>query len=99
MITPAQYCISGGNVGGGLGNSLSHELGLNVNLSTRENTFVCLVAEGVDEEHAVKKEEEVDGSFSFSLPRPVAEAKTFKIGCVSFVLDALEGPDLFRVAA
>jgi hypothetical protein len=41
MITPAQYWISGGNLGGGLGRSISVELGLKVNRSTKENTLVC----------------------------------------------------------
>ena len=40
MITPAQYWISGGNLGGGLGRSVSVELGLEVNRSTKENTLV-----------------------------------------------------------
>jgi len=41
MMTPAQYWISGGNLGGGLGRSVSVELGLKVNRSTKENTLVC----------------------------------------------------------
>ena len=40
-MTPAQYWISGGSLGGGLGRSVSVELGLKVNRSTKENTFVC----------------------------------------------------------
>jgi hypothetical protein len=40
MMTPAQYWISGGSVGGGFGRSYSCELGRNVNRSTSENTFV-----------------------------------------------------------
>lgn len=39
-MTPAQYWISGGSVGGGFGRSYSCELGRNVNRSTSENTFV-----------------------------------------------------------
>ena len=46
MITPAQYWISCGSVGGGFGKSLSDELGRNVNRSTSENTFVCRTAGG-----------------------------------------------------
>ena len=41
IITPAQYCISGGK-NGGFPNALSDALGLNVKRSTSENTFVIL---------------------------------------------------------
>ena len=41
IITPGQYCISGGK-NGGLEIALSLGLGLNVNLSTNENTFLFL---------------------------------------------------------
>ena len=41
MITPAQYCISGGK-SGGLPDALSDALGLNVKRSRSEKTFVIL---------------------------------------------------------
>ena len=62
MITPAQYWISGGSLGGGLGRSVSVELGLKVNRSTKENTLVCLgeVEERVEEDVGVGFDVEVD---------------------------------------
>jgi len=49
ITTPAQYCISGGNLGiaptPALPFSSSLDEGLNVNLSTRLKTFVCLIPE------------------------------------------------------
>jgi hypothetical protein len=69
MITPAQYWISGGSVGGGLGRSYSCELGRNVNRSTSENTFVwrgVVEAPGAVVDCAV--------GFAFSFPPRLAKA-------------------------
>lgn len=96
IITPAQYWISGGSEGGGLGDSISDELCRNVNRSTSENTFVMrgvaaaavvvaavvVAAEAV----AVVEDEDEDDAFSFSLPRPVAELRTFMSELGSFVV-------------
>jgi hypothetical protein len=46
MMTPAQYQISGGSLGGGFGRWVSVELGLKVNRSTREKTLVWQVDTG-----------------------------------------------------
>jgi len=84
-------------VGGGFGSSLSDELGRNVNLSTRENTFVSLI---VDPWAGLTVAE----AFSFSFPLPVAEAKALNRELVSLVLEegkvtvaftVTEGPALF----
>ena len=79
MITPAQYWISGGRVGGGLGESSSDELGRKVNLSTREKTFVIrgVPLPGVVE---VLADDGIAVAFSFSFPRPVAVAKALRKG-------------------
>jgi hypothetical protein len=70
-MTPAQYCISGGNVGGGFGRSYSWELGRNVNRSTSENTFVWRGAVGGAGDSA---EDAAGGAFSF----PLRLANAFK---------------------
>jgi hypothetical protein len=80
MITPAQYWISGGSLGGGLGRSVSVELGLKVNRSTSENTFVWRVAAPAA---AVPVVDEAC-AFSFSFPRLVADEKALKKLCGSF---------------
>jgi hypothetical protein len=64
MMTPAQYCISWGKVGGGFGRSYSWELGRKVNRSTRENTFVWRGGVGVT---GVAAEGATEGAFSFPL--------------------------------
>jgi hypothetical protein len=80
MITPAQYWISGGNFGGGLGRSVSVELGLKVNLSTSEKTFVCRVLLGavVEDEADGAGGGKMEAAFSFSFPRPAALANALK---------------------
>lgn len=72
-----------------MGPSNSDELGRYVNRSTNEKTFVMRVG-GAGEPVAVELLEagEIPGvaaifSFSFSLPRPVAEANAFMNGLVS----------------
>ena len=83
-------------MGGGLGSSLSEELGRNVNLSTSENTFVWRA--GVAGLNGLPD----SVAFSFSLPLPVAEANTFRIGCVSFGTEGpamLVGPALLLLEA
>jgi hypothetical protein len=72
MMTPAQYWISGGSVGGGFGRSYSCELGLNVNRSTKENTFVwrVVVVVGVTAETGNTAATEL----AFSFPLRLAKA-------------------------
>jgi hypothetical protein len=64
MITPAQYWISGGKVGGGFGRSYSCELGRNVKRSTNENTFVW---RGVEAAGVARVDCAVGLAFSFPL--------------------------------
>jgi hypothetical protein len=80
-----------------LGSSLSEELGRNVNLSTRENTFVSLI---VDPWIGLTFEV----TFSFSFPLPVADAKALNKGLISLLFGGdgvsvlfteTEGPPLF----
>jgi hypothetical protein len=80
IITPAQYWISAGKVGGGFGSSLSEELGRNVNLSTRENTFVSLIVDPCTGPTLA-------AAFSFSFPLPVADANALNKGLDSLVLE------------
>ena len=88
-MTPAQYWISGGSLGGGLGRSVSVELGLKVNRSTKENTFVCRgeVEMRVEEEAKLDKEsscavivrlDEVEEELRRSLPLLLVEAPAFE---------------------
>jgi hypothetical protein len=101
MMTEAQYCISGGSLGGGFGRSVSVELGRKVNLSTSENTLVCLVGVGGEGVAVDGEEDDVDdaeakiaaGAFSFSFPRP---AKALKNPCDSF---ANANEDVFRAGS
>ena len=103
MITPAQYWMSCGRLGGGFGNSSSDELCRYVNRSTSANTFVIRgglpddpapFAADVDEP-APEPEPEAEAR-SFSFPRPVALLNAFTNAFTSLPTaaePALELPD------
>ena len=99
MITPAQYWISGGSLGGGFGRSVSVELGRNVNLSTNENTLVCLVELGAI---LAATADAVVFAFSFPLLDPNALKNPCSFGreedafsaAVAFALGVLGTPTL-----
>ena len=74
IITPTQYWISGGSFGGGLGRSVSVELGLKVNYSTRGNTLVWHVALRVVVSVAIP----VDKASAFSFPWLVTNENALK---------------------
>ena len=93
MMTPAQYWISGGRLGGGLGDSSSDELCRYVNRSTRAKTFVirggtaplplaAVFGPDAELEPAVEADDD-DDARSFSFPRPVALLNAFTSGCTS----------------
>ena len=81
MMTPAQYCISGGSVGGGFGKSYSCELGRKVNRSTSENTFVWRGGVG-----AAVVDEGAELAFSFPL-RPANALKRLVLVVAPLVRD------------
>ena len=93
MITPAQYWISGGRLGGGFADSSSDELCLYVNRSTSANTFVIrggetIVAADVGAEFAPDDADGAEATAagvarSFSFPRPVAVLNAFMNGLTS----------------
>jgi hypothetical protein len=83
-MTPAQYCISGGNVGGGFGKSYSCELGRKVNRSTSENTFVWRGGAGAAGAAGVGGAAGLD--FSFPL-RPANALKKLVLVVASFPRD------------
>ena len=107
IITPAQYWISCGRLGGGFGDSSSDELWRYVNRSTSANTFVCLglpplaPAAGAAELEpapapADAADAPVDDPRSFSFPRPVALLNAFTNAFTSLPTaaePALELPD------
>lgn len=63
-------------MGGGLGRSVSVELGLNVNRSTSEKTLVCLLDPGmIVDAVEVMLDDDDDEPTAFSLPRLVEKAR------------------------
>jgi hypothetical protein len=103
MITPAQYWISAGSLGGGLGRSASEELGRNVNRSTNEKTLVCRVGAGVGAGDVDDEDPDADAvdavmnpkdTFSFSFPRLAPDVKARKKLCDSLpnIVEPANGP-------